>query len=246
MVDEKATRDRLRRRANNRVSLTPQEAGQRRPQMPRNTKPYLKVAIFCDGEDKLRNALQPIIEATAMITEDTIDRCSNAGLISLRLIDGLNALAFVARSVVAAQRAQRTHGVPCSFLIALAIDESSWDATKLSGGVDEWFLECAWQLATSTKFRSALPFADDARAYARKLCELGFRDHFKTEDLLGHIDEFRLDECDVAGILPSGHFIKELFAVGRDEAGRIQLKPAIDVREFRAMRSAAVGQVATG
>lgn len=212
--------------------------------MPRNTKPYLKGVLFCDGEAKLLNSLRPIVEATQMIAEETINRCEDAGLLPIPLIEGLQMLAFVVRSVVAAQRAQRAYGVPSSYLIAMAAYEFSWDAAELENGIDEWFLERAWRLATTKKFMGAMPFAEEVSAYARKLCELGFRDLHSTEDLLSYIEQFRLGDCDIAAILPPGQYHKTVFDVVRDDAGRIQLKPLIDVREFRTMRSTSALQMA--
>lgn len=202
--------------------------------MPKTAKISIQESVFCRGEEILRDLLKPLVAATEMLSEAATTRCHTAGLIPLNMVHFLEGFIFTVKSVVAAQRAQRVYGVPCSYLIGSAIHESCWNADALCGGVDEWFLERARLLAVTPKFSRAMALADDAKVYAMKLRDLGFKDDLYCRDIIGWIEDYGLDQCDAAAILPPSRFSRDIFEVCHDAAGRLQLKPAFDLRDLRA------------
>jgi hypothetical protein len=91
-------------------------------------------------------------------------------------------------------------------------------------------------LGTSDPFQEAMPFVNNVKMYVEKLSDLGFWNEFaelKVMDLPDNVASYCLEACDLAAILPAGHYDRNLFEDVRDDAGCVQLKPAMDMREWR-------------
>jgi len=200
--------------------------------------------MFGEAEVALLDLLKPFIECADLITHEVIDRCEKRGLLPIGLMDEFLTVLFVSCTVLSAQKAQRLYGVPASVLMSIALLEEGFDAGSLAGdqpliqccgccvppNLDKWFLEKAQHLAT---FREAMPLVDDVKRYIEKLRDLGFCEGLEAEDLIANIENYHLEECDVAAILLPGQYDSTLFKVVRDDAGRAQLKPGMDLREWR-------------
>ena len=162
------------------------------------------------------------------------DRCINRGLLPGHLLDSLRVLDFLAVTVISAQSAQRQYGVRASVLISMAIDESAFDVRGLvndpmifrepagertiSHDIDKWFLNRARRLATTKALRKALPCVS-VEHYIREICNLGFGDSMKAEDLWANIETYHLEDCDRAGMLPIGEYSSDEYDLVRDAAG---------------------------
>jgi hypothetical protein len=175
-----------------------------------------------------------------------INKCVRAGLIPQILQGSFVVLKFLSRTVLAAQKAQRCFGVPASVLIAIAINESAWEVDDLavahartvagvscaccSPDIEAWFLAKAKYLSESPEFRDAWPLVHDVRAYVLRLFSLGLGDELDAQDIISIIEDYNLEECDLAALLPPGEYDRDTFTAVRDERGVMQLKP-FDLRE---------------
>jgi len=191
----------------------------------------------------------PLIHSTN-ISYEHISECLAKGLLSTQLATSFELLKFLSRTVLAAQKTQRKYGVPASVLIAIAVNESAWEADDLCVGrrrlaawqgcdccyapdIEMWFLTKGKHLSTSAKFRGAMPLVHDVKAYVHELCVLGLENGTWSYegDLLDLIENFGLEQCDLAAILQPGEFSKRNYQAERDDRGVMQLKP-FDLRQF--------------
>jgi len=214
------------------------------------------IPMFRRDEISLMSSL---IQGTE-ISENHLTQCAERGLLPLKLANTFQILKFVSRTVLAAQKAQRKYAVPASVLIAMAAMESCYEADDLhlspkhlapwqgcqccyAPDIEKWFLEKAKYLAESPEFRDAWAIVNDVKAYVLSLCSLGLKTCIYSgdglaDDLLGIIEEYELEELDLAGILIAGDYNKTKYTAVRDESGVMQLKP-LDLREVAAaIRSA--------
>lgn len=82
-------------------------------------------------------------------------------------------------------------------------------------------------LATSKRFRVAMNLSSNVKAYIRRICDLGFCDNLKAEDLCQDVETYQLQACDLADMLPVGEY--EIYAFDKvyDEFGSVvELKPS--------------------
>jgi hypothetical protein len=238
------------------VSLKPQIAGHEENKMSRSrsSKKSQPQPKFGEQEMMLFSLLQPLILATDIGSDKVVHDCISRGLLPISLVNAFEAIRFVSRTVLSAQRAQRAFGVPASVLMSIGMQECGMHDTSdlvysespnrnLHGSpvsnIDQWFIEKARDLATSAPLCEAIPLVDDVKLYVGKLCELGFCDRLDAQDILNNIDSFHLEECDIAAILPAGQYSNEIFRAVRDDAGCMQLKPVWDLRELRRMLTCA-------
>lgn len=176
----------------------------------------------------------------------------------MELNEALKVVKFLSRTTLAAQYAQRTYGVPASFLVSVGLYVSGWDADTLnernghaserverasydSPGILKWFLETARLLAESPKYRKARPPVSDLRAYVEKICALGFRD-VDAEDVLSPIERYGLEQCDLAALLEPNEYHKERFTVYQDQKGVNKLRLSwLDILPLLSKDTARVG-----
>jgi hypothetical protein len=175
--------------------------------------------------------------------DQLLDECVSRGFIPRSLGESLNIAKFLGRTVLAAQSAQRTYGVPASFLISLGLQQFAWGADLLSQtsdggagypgfdchvwpGILRWFMETAQHLAESSEYSEAILFAHDVRAYAEKLVALGFRNSLDMEDVLTPIKNYDLEECDLAALRHPNEYNSNYFTAFRDEKGVNKLRAA--------------------
>jgi len=201
------------------------------------------------------NAILPFIQGTN-VDDRQLQECEDKGLLPVKLASYFQMLKFLSRTVLAAQKAQRRHGVPASVLIAISTCESAWDADDLAASsrrfaawqgcaccysldIEKWFLDKAEFISTSPKFRDALPLIHDVKTYVTKLYSLGLGNYLDGEDVLSIIEQFGLEECDLAAMLLPGEFHKRRYTAARDDSGVMQLKPFDLRRELAEMRGAA-------
>lgn len=171
---------------------------------------------------------------------DLVGECVDRGFLPLDFGDWFSLAKFLGRTILAAQRAQRSYGVPASFLIGIALYESGWNADRLADddafdsvmepesccslGIQKWFLKTAQLLAESAEYASAMPFIGNLKTYAEKLCALGFRDSLFMEDVLGPIEIYKLEECDLAPLRQPNEYRRNLFTECRDDSGSRSLR----------------------
>lgn len=188
-------------------------------------------------EQQLLERLMPYMAIMPLFSYTMSNRCQEKGLLPGHLLAALEVLQFLSCTVLSAQKAQRVYGVRASVLLAMALDEASFDANDLlkngkllndysgepsiSPQIDEWFLARAKMLATSKRFKMAMNLNSDVKAYIRRICDLGFCDHLKAEDLCQNVETYELQECDLAGMLPVGVYETYLFEKVRDDLGSI-------------------------
>jgi hypothetical protein len=206
------------------------------------------ISMFHGAEMAL---ISPLIRSTDF-NYDLVDECGNRGFIPHMLADALGVAKFLSRTILAAQFAQRSYGVPASFLISIGLDESAWDADRLarlvdgsvewpgceccySPGIQRWFLETAKVLAESPKYRKARSLTSDVKAYAHKLCSLGFRSALDMQDILDLIESYGLEECDLAALKQPGEYSRDEFTAVRDEKGGVKLVNAL-LHQLAAMK----------
>ena len=147
------------------------------------------------------------------------------------MMEPINLIAFLAATVIDAQRAQRKYGIPASILISIGLSLTAWNSADLPEG-NQWFQNEAAKLALSPEFRTALPFVNDARSYLAELERLDyFRENYRADDILGPIERYDLAECDVAGFLPFGEYSGTRHDAIQDETGRVELRRALDLRD---------------
>jgi hypothetical protein len=185
--------------------------------------------------------ISPLVQNISF-DHEIVEECVKRGFIPRCLAEPLIVVKFLSRTILAAQSAQREYRIPASFLIGLAIYESGWDAETLAKNVEgddateftscsldvqRWFLEVARVLAESPKYAKALPLADvDVKAYGMKLAALGFRDSLDMEDILTPIENYNLQQCDLAALRSPNEYTQELFTQFRDEHGSRKLRAA--------------------
>ncbi len=169
--------------------------------------------------------------------QSAMKRCLETGLLPSSFARFLDVLQFLAKTVISAQRAQRLYGVRASVLLAMALDESSFNLGNLIDSqyldtesqvifmanpyVDKWFLKRAKKLSTDKRLRKAMSSANDPKAYLFELFGLGFCDLCRANDLMANIEEFNLESCDAAGMFPLGQYRALAFEEIRDAGGRL-------------------------
>ena len=182
------------------------------------------------------------IQATGEDNQRNAQFCIDRGLLPIGLLHAFEVLGFVSRTVLSAHQAQRKYGIPASVLMAIGMLDHGYDAQDVAGdqsiyqgcvcclapNIGKWFMEKAEHLAT--KFKEAMPFVDDVKAYIKSLRDLSFCDNLYAIDVLALIEAWDLEECDLAAILVPGEFDRSVFKPMRDDAGRVQLVPALDMR----------------
>lgn len=175
-------------------------------------------------ESQLLDLLAPFANCNPPFSYSASNRCTNRGLIPGCLLESLKVLEFLCATVLSAQKAQRMYGVRASVLLAMAIDEASFDVRNLtrdpqifcdreverhstSPSIDRWFLCRAKALATKL-FRKALNCNKNAKSYVEALGRLGYfeEDYLKVQDLCSIVETNQLEECDLAGMLPIGEY----------------------------------------
>lgn len=208
------------------------------------------VPMFGDSEVEMLKLLTPLIRFSKCASREVIDKWEARGLLPMGLMDNFCAVLFISCTILSAQKAQRLFGVPASVLISMALDEIGFNAQDLAGdqsllqkcgccvapNIDSWFMKRAQLLGTSDPFQEAMPFVNNVKMYVEKLSDLGFWNEFaelKVMDLPDNVASYCLEACDLAAILPAGHYDRNLFEDVRDDAGCVQLKPAMDMREWR-------------
>jgi len=180
-----------------------------------------------------------------------LEECTGRGFFPLKLATAFEVLTFLSKTILAAQSAQRTYGVPASVLIAAALHTSSFDADGLVGRPEEqtkraafgrpksatilgWFLETAARLAKGSKGRaglSLLPGPDSApdlahlQLYINALCLAGVWDRMDAEDIYANIENLALDECDLAALFEPNEYARSEYSVFRTEKGGKKLRP---------------------
>jgi hypothetical protein len=192
------------------------------------------------SETELLETLIPFLPSTPFEHSSGM-RCLNRGLVPAHLLDCLSVLRFLSCTVISAQKAQRALGVRASVLLAMAMSESAFDVRNLvhepklfhennsewniSPEIDRWFLKRAKRLTATRPLRESL-HTPSTRAYINQICELGFGDSLDADDLWANVENYHLEECDAAGMLPIGEFIDSKFDKVRDAMGNlVAVKP---------------------
>lgn len=186
------------------------------------------------SERDLLELLVPFMGCLPPFVSTASERCSAKGLLPSHLVDYLVVLNLLSFTVLSAQKAQRKYGVRASVLLSMAIDESSFEIRdlvsspnlireqegrrSLSPDIDRWFLNRAKKLATSKAFKDALPCVA-VREYIQAICESGFGDPMKALDLWSNIENYHLEDCDRAAMLPIGRYDSALYDQVKDAAG---------------------------
>jgi hypothetical protein len=198
-------------------------------------------------ERQLLESLVPYMAIVPSFSYSAGSRCQEKGLLPGHLLAALDVLQFLSCTVLSAQKAQRLYGIRASVLLAMALDESSFDANDLlkngkllndysgeraiSPQVNDWFLARAKMLATSKRFRAAMSLSSNVKAYIHRICDLGFCDNLNAEDLCQNVETYQLQECDLAGMLPVGEYETYAFDKVHDEFGTVvDLKPSKEGR----------------
>lgn len=195
--------------------------------------------------------LSALIEKTDFNNE-VASECTKRGFIPLRLSEALVVAKFVSRTVLAAQSAQREYNVPASVLIALALQQHSFDvdafedaSVSLAVGTGSsgcrslqilsWFMKTAEHLGTARKYHKArLLFADRRAAYGlptlkeyvNLVCSIGLGSRLDAdaEDVISNIETYDLYECDLAALRQSGEYNSETFTTYTDEQDARRLR----------------------
>jgi hypothetical protein len=193
-------------------------------------------------EEQLVDLLTPFFGCVPPFSYAVSLRCTERGLLPGHLLSCLDVLGFLSFTVLAAQKAQRKYGVRASVLLSMAMDEFGFDVRdlardtvlcsdngnvkRISPKIDRWFLTRAKHLTTAKAFRKALQ-CRSTRGYIQQICDRGFGDSLKAEDLWDNIENYHLDDCDVAGMLPIGEYVYGEFDCVTDELGRlVGVKPS--------------------
>jgi hypothetical protein len=186
-------------------------------------------------ERQLLDRLVPYMAIMPPFDYTASNRCVEKGLLPGPLLSALNVLQFLSCTVLSAQKAQRIYGVRASVLLAIALDESAFDANNLlrsgpllneysgepaiSPQIDKWFLTRARVLATSKRFKAAMILNSDVKAYIYRICHLGFCDDLRAEDLYQNVKTYELEACDLAGMVPLGRYAAFKFEKVYDARG---------------------------
>jgi hypothetical protein len=175
--------------------------------------------------------IAPLIRSTNF-NEHVISECGDKGFIPLVIDNALTVAKFLARTILAAQLAHRTYGVPASVLIAAALYKSGMTVETLianpdravewpgcdccySPMVQKWFMDFAARLVGSAKGRKVLKLLPDRHfvidlprleLYVKGLAFAGFWDQMEAKDIIGNIREYGLDECDLAAIFQPNEY----------------------------------------
>jgi hypothetical protein len=199
------------------------------------------VGIFHGAEMAV---LAPLIRSTDF-NPHVISECAEKGLIPLSIANALNAAGFVARTVLAAQLAQRTYGVPASVLMAVGIYRSGTTVEDLIEDADravewpgcdccyspmirKWFMDFAAGLVGSARGREALRLLPGRefvikrpvlKLYVRALGVAGFWDSLESEDIISNIERYDLDECDRAAIFAPGCYERATYKEAARDGG---------------------------
>jgi len=206
---------------------------------PSKTASLHHVGMFNNVEMAL---ISPLIRSTNF-NDDLVSECSARGLLPAMLVDGLAVVKVVARTVLAAQAAQRIYAVPASVLISIAIDKSAFEAACLikdpenavewpgcdccySPEIQKWFLKTAALLAESRKYKEAMKLLPDLEVFVKKVHSLGFGSDLDAEDILENITKYGLGECDLAGWLAPGEYRKKLNSVSWSDRKAIEERDA--------------------
>jgi hypothetical protein len=183
--------------------------------------------------------VSPLIKSTNF-DYDLVTECENRGYLPLKLMDGLHTVKFLSRTVLAAQKAQRTYGVPASVLISIAMDKSAFDADNLlensqlavewpgcgccySPEILKWFMKMAERLTESPKCRNAMKLLPDISAYVKRLFSLKLGSNLDAEDVLANVANYGLEDCDLAALRQPGEHRKSEFTPIRDKHGAVTL-----------------------
>jgi hypothetical protein len=166
------------------------------------------------------NAVEMTVVAPLIRSTDSnyqiIDECEKRGYLPIKMGETLVVAKFLARTVLAAQKAQRTYSVPASVLISIAIDATAFDADGLtekgknpvewpgceccySPDIHKWFIDKAAFLAKSPRYRKAMKLLPDLDAYVKKIYSLGLGSDLDAKDILSNIAQHDLKECDFGG-----------------------------------------------
>ncbi len=172
-------------------------------------------------ESQLLDLLAPFAHIKPPFHYSATNRCIDRGLIPECMFAYLETLEFLCATVLSAQKAQRIFGVRASVLLAMAMDEASYDFRGLtrdpnmfcdydpklhsvSREIDRWFMRRAKQL-TAKRFQKALN-STNALFHLKLLSDLGYYDRIRGEDLCSIVTTNNLEECDLAGMLPIGEY----------------------------------------
>ncbi len=159
-------------------------------------------------EEQLIDLLTPFFRCEVPFSYTVEERCMERGLLPGHLLDCLGALHFLSFAVLSAQKAQRRYGVRASVLLSMALDEfghdirdlardpmlcsDAGDVKRISPSIDRWFLARARRLATAKAFRQVHQ-GPSPRRYIYEICEHGFGDSLKADDLWANIESYHLD-----------------------------------------------------
>ncbi|MGD1106936.1 MAG: hypothetical protein ABR865_07810 [Terracidiphilus sp.] len=187
-------------------------------------------------EEELVDLLTPFFRCEVPFSYTVSLRCTERGLLPGHLLSCLTVLNFLSFAVLSAQKAQRKYRVRASVLLSMALDEFAFDIHSLACGsalcsdagdvkrispkIDRWFLARARQLATAKGFRQ-VPRGGSTRGYIYQICERGFGDSLKADDLWANIENYHLADCDLAGFLPIGEYVSWEFDRFTDGAGNL-------------------------
>jgi hypothetical protein len=185
--------------------------------------------------------IAPLIRSTNFSGE-LIDECERRGYLPLKLMDGLAVVKFLLRTVLAAQSAQRIYKIPASVLLSIAMDHHGFMADNLIKNLKSavewpgcdccyspetlrWFMEMASQLAESRKYQKAMRLLPDIEKYVSKIYSLGMGDTMDGEQILANIEEYGLEDCDLAASLQPGEYTKDIYkAVVDSTSGKVRLE----------------------
>ncbi|MBZ5627734.1 MAG: hypothetical protein LAO06_02595 [Acidobacteriia bacterium] len=106
---------------------------------------------------------------------------------------------FISGTVLAAQNAEREHGVPTSLLIASARYREGEDYRSLRPDVKTYFSRLAQRLKDDQSFRPALAVAGNPDALVEELRRSGVEE---AKDLISSIERYGLDELNVVHVTP--------------------------------------------
>ena len=219
-------------------------ARERRGQMSKSGSPKASSRHHVPMSHGVEMALiSPLIQSTNF-NDDLMTECVNRGFLTDSLRESLIVAKFLSRTILAAQHAQRIYGVPASFLIAVGINESGWEADGLledrerstewlgcdccySPGIQKWFLEMAKLLAESPKYSEAMNLVSNVREYGEKLSSLGFRNRLDMEDILTPIKNYDLEQCDLAALCEPNEYDEGRLIEYRDKDGAKKLRSVL-------------------
>ena len=93
-------------------------------------------------------------------------------------------------------------------------------ARIISRDIDRWFSKKAKLLATTKTLRKALP-CTSVEGYIKHVCELGFERLARCRGSEANVENYHLQDCDCAGMLPIGKFARSEYNPVHDTLGRL-------------------------